>query len=66
MPQGSRLPTTTRTHPCPDVVFAKRHELIMSKMYDPEESLAEGLAKEGGVRPNGRPALRRYDNEYDV
>ena len=34
----------------------------MSKMYDPEGSLAEALTKEGGCRPNGRPALRRTDN----
>ncbi len=35
----------------------------MSKLYDPEESLAEGLAKEAGGGPNGRPALIRTNNE---
>ena len=35
--------------------------LIMSKMYDPEERQAEGLAKEGGGRRDGRPALRRIN-----
>jgi len=30
-------------------------------MYDPEERLAEGLAKEGGGRRDGCPALRTYE-----
>ncbi len=38
-------------------------ELMMRKMYDPEESLAEGVPKEGGGRPNGCLALRRIINE---
>ncbi len=33
MPQGSRLPPTTRTHPCPDVVFAKRHEYRATQIW---------------------------------
>ncbi len=40
-----------------------KEELIMSKMCDPEESLADGFMQEGGARPNGRPALRRTNNE---
>ncbi len=40
-----------------------QEEFIMRKMYDPEESLAEGLTKEGGGRPNGPPALGIINNE---
>ena len=36
-------------------------KLIIRKMYDPEERLAEDLMKEGGGRRDGRPALRRSE-----
>jgi hypothetical protein len=36
-------------------------KLIIRKMYDPEERLAEDMMKEGGGRWDGRPALRRIE-----
>ncbi len=38
-------------------------KLIISRTSDPEEKLAKGLTKEGGGRPDGRPALRRTNNK---
>ena len=36
-------------------------KLIIRKMYDPEERLAEDRMKEGGGRRDGRPALRSIE-----